>query len=188
VIWLTQGIRSPECAHISLRLIGLVIAMSLPVPLSIFCEAADATGINQLCISFGGEITASAARRSLDTSLLAAVAAQETGGPSQHSGNNIVGDHGHGFGVFQIDDRSHSDFTGSVDAMIPAKNADYAARLLSNLLARYRGNISKSLLAYNAGAGDPCGTATTWPGQGQLCYDASVARHQDLIIRVCGEP
>ena len=57
-------------------------------------------------IRYGAEISAAAAAHGLDPKLLAAVAAQETGGPGSDSGANIVGDAGHGHGLFQIDDRT----------------------------------------------------------------------------------
>jgi len=57
-------------------------------------------------IRYGAQIAAAAARHDVDPRLLAAIAAQETGGPGSNSGNNVVGDGGHGRGVFQIDDRS----------------------------------------------------------------------------------
>jgi hypothetical protein len=77
-------------------------------------------------ISFASEISIAAAANHLDPTLLAAIAAQETGGPSSDSGQNIKGDctpNCHGYGVFQIDDRSHSDFTSTPQAMNPAVNA-----------------------------------------------------------------
>ena len=66
--------------------------------------------------------------------MLAAVAAQETGGPGADSGRNVVGDGGHGRGLFQIDDRWHA-FARDPAAMDPGRNADYAAALLQRNLA-----------------------------------------------------
>src|SRR6202011_6404635 len=91
-----------------------------------------------LGVAFAPQIAAAAARHHLDPRLLAAVAAQETGGPGADSGRNIVGDGGHGRGVFQIDDRWHA-FARSPGAMDPARNADYAAGLLESNLHRYGG-------------------------------------------------
>ncbi|MBV9646038.1 MAG: hypothetical protein JO043_01070, partial [Candidatus Eremiobacteraeota bacterium] len=59
-------------------------------------------------VRFGAQIEAAARAHKLDPRFLAAVAAQETGGPGANSGNNVVGDGGHGHGLFQIDDRWHS--------------------------------------------------------------------------------
>src|SRR5579863_5792387 len=101
-------------------------------------------------VAFASQIENAARRYGLDPSLLAAVAAQETGGPDSNAGHNIVGDGGHGRGLFQIDDRWHP-FASSPEAMDPASNADYAAGMLHELIGRY-GNVRQALSAYNAGS------------------------------------
>lgn len=128
-------------------------------------------------VAFGPQIAAAAARHHLDPRLLAAVAAQETGGPGARSGANIVGDGGHGRGVFQIDDRYHA-FARSPQVMDPAKNADYAAGMLEDGIRRY-GDVHKALSAYNAGDPDARGTVTTWGDGAKLGYADSVMRHYD---------
>jgi soluble lytic murein transglycosylase-like protein len=131
-------------------------------------------------VAFAPEIATAARRHGLDPDLLAAVAAQETGGPGTNSGRNVVGDGGHGRGLFQIDDRWHS-FAATAAAMNPAKNADYAAGMLSGLLKRFGGNVHKALSAYNSGSPDAAGTTTRW-GDGQsLSYADSVLRHYSQI-------
>lgn len=127
-------------------------------------------------ISFGAQIEAAARAHGLDPRFLAAVAAQETGGPGSNSGANVVGDGGHGRGLFQIDDRWHA-FARSGAAMDPAKNADYAAGMLSGLLTRYGGDAKAALSAYNAGSPMATGTATTWGDGTTLGYADSVLRH-----------
>ena len=127
-------------------------------------------------VAFSGEIASAAARHGLDPQLLAAVAAQETGGPATNAGANIIGDGGHGRGLFQIDDRWHA-FAKTAAAMNPAKNADYAAAMLSGLLKRYCGNVHKALSAYNAGSPDATGTVTQWSDGQKLGYADSVLRH-----------
>ena len=102
-------------------------------------------------VAFASQIESAARRYGLDPSLLAAVAAQETGGPDTNAGHNIVGDGGHGHGIFQIDDRWHP-FASTGAAMDPGKNADYAAGMLSGLLKRYGGNVHEALSAYNSGS------------------------------------
>ncbi len=129
-----------------------------------------------LDVAYGAAITQAAQRWGIEPRLLAAVAAQETGGPGSNSGRNIVGDGGHGHGVFQIDDRYHT-FAATADAMVPAKNADYAARLLHDLLARNGGNVHAALSAYNAGSPNATGSLTTWPDGETLGYADSVERH-----------
>jgi hypothetical protein len=132
------------------------------------------TGISG--VRYGAEITAAAAAHGLDPKLLAAVAAQESGGPGSNSGNNIVGDGGHGHGLFQIDDRTW-DFAKTPAAMNPAANANQAASILADNLARYGGNVKAALSAYNSGSPTASGTPTTWPDGSTLGYADSVMRH-----------
>ena len=96
-------------------------------------------------VAYAPEIAGAARQHGLDPDLLAAVAAQETGGPGSNAGRNVVGDGGHGHGLFQIDDRWHP-FAATRGAMDPAQNADYAAGMLSGLLKRYGGNVQRSAL------------------------------------------
>lgn len=144
--------------------------------ISLDSPTALRTRLAQEGVAFSSEITSAAARHGLDPRLLAAVAAQETGGPESNSGANIVGDGGHGRGVFQIDDRWHA-FAKTAEAMDPAKNADYAAGMLSNLLKRYGGDAHKALSAYNAGSPNATGTLTQWGDGRKLGYADSVLRH-----------
>lgn len=127
-------------------------------------------------VAFAPEIAAAARRSGLDPLLLAAVAAQETGGPGANSGRNIVGDGGHGHGIFQIDDRWHA-FARSSAALDPQSNADYAATMISGLLQRYGGDAHKALSAYNAGSPNATGTVTQWQDGSRLGYADSVLRH-----------
>lgn len=134
-------------------------------------------------VAFAPQISAAARRHGLDPELLAAVAAQETGGPDTNAGRNVVGDGGHGRGLFQIDDRWHT-FAATTDAMDPAKNADYAAGMLSGLLKQYGGNVREALSAYNAGSPTATGTRTRWADGSDLSYADSVMRH---YRRLAGE-
>jgi len=129
-----------------------------------------------LSVAFAPQIAAAAARHNLDPRLLAAVAAQETGGPGSSSGRNIIGDGGHGHGVFQIDDRWHA-FARSSAAMDPGQNADYAAGILAGNLQRYGGNVREALSAYNAGSPTATGTRTDWGDGKPVGYADSVLRH-----------
>jgi hypothetical protein len=135
-------------------------------------------------VAYAPQIAGAAQRYGLDPDLLAAVAAQETGGPDSNAGRNVVGDGGHGRGVFQIDDRWHS-FANTPAAMDPAQNADYAAGMLSGLLKRYGGNVREALSAYNAGSPTATGTKTRWADGSDLSYADSVMRHYQ---RLTGEP
>ncbi|HEY1656233.1 MAG TPA: transglycosylase SLT domain-containing protein [Candidatus Tumulicola sp.] len=134
-------------------------------------------------VAFAPEIAGAARRHRLDPELLAAVAAQETGGPDSNSGHNVVGDGGHGRGVFQIDDRWHA-FARTPEAMDPDRNADYAAGMLSGLLGRYGGDVHEALSAYNAGSPKAEGTRTQWSDGRDLGYADSVLRH---YARLTGE-
>jgi hypothetical protein len=127
-------------------------------------------------VRYGAEIDAAARNHGIDPRLLAAVAAQETGGPGSNSGNNIVGDAGHGHGLFQIDDRTWS-FASSPSAMDPSANADAAAGILGDDLHRYGGNVRSALSAYNSGSPTATGTTTTWGDGRTLGYADSVLRH-----------
>jgi len=131
-------------------------------------------------VAYAAQIETAAARHGLDPRLLAAVAAQETGGPGSNSGRNVVGDGGHGRGLFQIDDRYHA-FAKTAAAMNPAANAEYAARMLSGLLQRYGGDVHKALSAYNAGDPGATGTVTHWQDGSRLGYADSVMRHYSAL-------
>jgi len=135
-------------------------------------------------VAFGAQIAAAATRHHLEPRLLAAVAAQETGGPGSDSGSNIVGDGGHGHGVFQIDDRWHA-FARSPAAMDPASNADYAAGMLESNLRRYGGDTRAALSAYNTGSPTARGTPTDWGDGKPVDYADSVFRH---YARLGGAP
>lgn len=126
-------------------------------------------------VAFAPEIARAAATYRLDPRLLAAVAAQETGGPGSNAGRNVVGDGGHGHGIFQIDDRFHA-FARSDRAMAPQANANFAARMISGLLKRY-GDVRSALCAYNAGSPHARGTVTLWQDGARLGYADSVLRH-----------
>jgi hypothetical protein len=132
--------------------------------------------LSQAGVAFAPEIATAASKFGLDARLLAAVAAQETGGPGSNAGRNVVGDGGHGHGIFQIDDRFHG-FAKSASAMQPQANADYAAGMIARLLRRYGGDVHKALSAYNAGNPNATGTVTQWQDGSRLGYADSVLRH-----------
>lgn len=116
-------------------------------------ERARREGLVDVCL-------AAERQAELPRGVLLAVASRET------NMRNVVGDHGHGRGVFQVDDRSHAawlrrhgaDGPGGIPP-VPAAAA-YAAALLRDNLAfgRSKGLAGDALLkfslsAYNAGAG-----------------------------------
>lgn len=82
--------------------------------------------------------------------LLHAVGSRETGL------RNIVGDRGHGHGVWQLDDRSHPippGFDGNVRAQ-----ADVAGQMLHDLGQRFHGDWRRALNTYNSGQPGDRGT------------------------------
>jgi len=98
--------------------------------------------------------------RKLPAGLLLAVASQET------DMNDVVGDGGHGRGLFQIDDRSHRDFLARNGAGRPGGKPPVpaAARYAADLVrwnfdfgvrsgVREADRLRFALSAYNAGAG-----------------------------------
>src|ERR1700676_2124054 len=103
------------------------------------CPVMEARMDIQSTVAFGPQIVAAATRHHLDPRLLAAVAAQETGGPGSNSGQNIVGDRWH-------------PFARSAAAMDPGANADYAAGMIESNLQRYGGDLRAALSAYNTGS------------------------------------
>ena len=133
-------------------------------------------------VSFGTQIEAAATAHHLDPRLLAAIAAQESGGPGANSGRNVIGDGGHGHGIFQIDDRSWG-FARTAAAMDPGKNAEMAATILEDNLHRYGGDLRAALSAYNSGSPTATGTKTTWGDGSVLGYADSVLRHYGAISR-----
>ena len=149
--------------------------MTTITPASRVAAALAARGV-----TFAAQITQAAGRNGLDPRLLAAVAAQETGGPGANGGRNVVGDGGHGHGLFQIDDRYHA-FASTPTAMDPGKNADYAAGMISGLLRHYGGDVRKALSAYNAGSPTSSGTITQWQDGSRLGYADSVLRHYGAL-------
>ncbi len=134
----------------------------------------------QLTVAYSSQIVAAATRHHLEPRLLAAVAAQETGGPGSDSGRNIVGDGGHGHGVFQIDDRWHP-FARTAAAMDPGANADYAAGMIESNLQRYGGDVRAALSAYNGGSPTAVGTRTDRGDGRPIGYADSVQRHYQRL-------
>lgn len=142
-------------------------------------SSINATSLATHGVAYANQIAAAARDHGLDPALLAAVAAQETGGPGTNAGRNITGDGGHGRGLFQIDDRYHA-FARTPSAMDPQANAEYAAGMLSGLMRRY-GSVHRALSAYNAGDPDAQGTVTHWQDGARLGYADSVLRHEAEI-------
>ena len=136
------------------------------------------------------EIGAAASDHSIPASIIVAIIDRES------AGRNIVGDNGFGFGLMQIDSRSHDHFlnahSGGLD---PASNIRYGAKLLRENFDRF-GRWDAALAAYNAGptrvanailAGRSPDSVTT--GQNYSADVLSRAAHFDRLISSCpGNP
>lgn len=85
------------------------------------------------------------AQHELPYMLLFAVASRET------NMTNEVGDNGHGHGMFQLDDRSHTIPPG-FDSNVVVQ-ATTAAGMLKSLITHYNGNVLYAACAYNCGIG-----------------------------------
>ena len=134
-------------------------------------------------VRFATQIEQAAQRHRLDPTLLAAVAAQETGGPGSNSGANIVGDGGHGHGTC-----SRSTTAAISPSQRPRRQMDCACRTPTMLPAccpacsrSNGGSVHDALSAYNAGSAHAAGTATTWGDGARLGYADSVLRHYAML-------
>jgi hypothetical protein len=127
--------------------------MPTPEELRVELARAAASGLVTLCHS-------AEQRHGLPRALMLAVASRETGC------RDIVGDFGHGRGVFQIDDRFHHDWLDAHDAAAPGAvppfkaAAELAATMLAGGLEVARAQALKDVAAvkfaaaaYNAGVG-----------------------------------
>ena len=128
-------------------------------------------------VRFGTQIEMAARAHGLDPRFLAAVAAQETGGPGASSGSGTLSATAATVTVCFRSTTVGTRFASTPAALDPAKNADYAADMLSGLLKKYGGNVRDALSAYNAGSPNALGTATTWQDGTKLGYADSVLRH-----------
>lgn len=122
-----------------------------PWQLEVELEAARARGLVAACLAAEREAK-------LPQGLLLAIASRESGC------RDVVGDRGHGRGVFQIDDRYHREWLASHGADAPgalppvAEAAGYAARLVAGAIDFARAHdvaapdvLKFALSAYNAG-------------------------------------
>lgn len=96
------------------------------------------------------ELTSACLCYGLDPLLMAAIMDRESLG-GQALDKNGKGDHGHGHGLMQIDDRSHSPFISSGLWKEPAFNVLYGARLLKQNLITFGGDTWAAVAAYNCG-------------------------------------
>lgn len=114
-------------------------------------------------INYVPYVITSANKYGLDPVLLFAIMWQESrwGETLSTKGPDGTGDHGHGRGLMQIDDRAHRDWIAKNNWQDPATNISYGAKVLADNVSffknkGYSGNelTFNSLAAYNTGAGN----------------------------------
>ncbi len=109
---------------------------------------APAGSVQGRVLRFRDEIEAAARKHGVPPALVAAYIEVESGG----NPNARSFDGGHGKGLLQIDDRSHS-FARTARVFDPAANLDYGARLIRSNLSAFPGNTRAGIAAFNAGQG-----------------------------------
>lgn len=92
-----------------------------------------------------GMIVNEAYKQGVDPALALAVAQQESG-----FNPNVMGDQGNSYGLFQIYSPAHPNYSGGLD---PQKNIEYGVGFLKQLNNQFGGDLNKTIMAYNAGAG-----------------------------------
>jgi hypothetical protein len=131
----------------------------------------------------------------IDPVLLAAVGVQETKLGANYMGSSEPdynmkthrGDResdspgGHGYGPFQLDDRSHTQAECNRAASDPYYAADEAAEMLSQNLTAYNGDVKSALHVYNSGSLSTPTSPTDWGSLGQLSYPDSTMRFYDQV-------
>lgn len=105
--------------------------------------------------AYDDHIVTAAQKHGLEPKFLKAVGYKETrlGTGAGYDRKTNRGDGGHGYGIFQLDDRTPGrEHLLPKVASDPGAAADTAAQMLSNLLKQYGGDKRKALAAYNAGS------------------------------------
>jgi hypothetical protein len=141
-------------------------------------------------VAYRDEIYQAAEAHHLDPMLLAAQAAQESGGPGANSGRNIIQQGGNGHGLFQLDPAGGYGpwLKAHHNGLNVKENADKAAAIDATNLKAYGGDTKAMLTVYNAGHNNDADTAvTTWPDGQRLHYAASVERHLDQLKQLAAE-
>jgi hypothetical protein len=175
---------------------SLAIAKNLPAPFPSVIGGWD--GVNAYdvhtaymlptMLPYRGAIAKAAVEYGINPVLLAAVGDQET-----RLGNeldaNARGDHGHGYGIFQLDDQKRTATAIGRDIQVletVAKDALYAARYAASMLRarldRNVGSIESALQEYNAGKNTSHGAARKWP-DAKLYYSNSTLRYYKYLVQ-----
>ena len=75
---------------------------------------------------------------------------------------NLKGDHGHGHGYFQVDDRYHKAWLDTHNWRDPKVACRYAIKLLRANLKHFKGHWQRAVAAYNCGCGNVPKTGKNW--------------------------
>ncbi len=134
------------------------------------------------------EIVRASIEYGINAMLLAAVGNQETRLGTELD-SNARGDHGHGYGIFQLDDQKRGVTQAGRDLRILETAAHdvlyaarYAAAMLRESLDRNVGNIAKALQEYNAGSAASLGAPRKWP-DARLYYANSTLRYYKYLLQ-----
>lgn len=92
-----------------------------------------------------GMIVNEAYAQGVDPALALAIAQQESG-----FNPNVMGDGGNSYGLFQIYSPAHPNYSGGLN---PQDNIKYGVGFLKQLNNQFGGDLNKTIMAYNAGAG-----------------------------------
>lgn len=92
-----------------------------------------------------GMIVNEAYAQGVDPALALAIAQQESG-----FNPNVMGDGGNSYGLFQIYSPAHPNYSGGLN---PQDNIKYGVGFLKQLNNQFDGDLNKTIMAYNAGAG-----------------------------------
>ncbi len=172
------------------------IARNLPAPFPSVKGGWDGVGaydlstVNELPanLPYREAIAKAATEYGINPVLLAAVGDQETRLGTELD-SNARGDHGHGYGIFQLDDQKRSEGAIGRDVAVlqtVAKDALYAARYAAGMLRasldRNVGKIDAALQEYNAGSALSRGAARRWP-DAKLYYSNSTLRYYKYLIQ-----
>jgi hypothetical protein len=99
-------------------------------------------------------ICLAAKEKDVDPHVLAGIASRETDFGRSKLLKDGKGDHGHGHGLTQIDDRSHKKWIEKSDWKDAKTNLEKGAEILKQNLKSFKNDEKKAVAAYNCGAGN----------------------------------
>jgi len=133
-------------------------------------------------VRYRDAIYKAATAHGVDPLLMAAQAAQESGGPTSNSGSNIVQRGGGGHGLYQIDSGTYGEWLKTHhNGLNVQENANKAAEIDAQNLKVTGGNVGDAMHLYNAGHLGGATTQTTFPDGQTLSYPAAVQHHLKML-------